>query len=94
MRILTTALIATSMSVLLLTACGKSEPSENLSEAMDDTPTEHAEKHLDVKYVCPMHSEIVRDEPGSCPICSMFLVKKEVKSEPSETTSEPAKDTN
>jgi Cu+-exporting ATPase len=26
-----------------------------------------------VEYVCPMHPEIVRDEPGSCPICGMAL---------------------
>ena len=25
------------------------------------------------KYVCPMHPEIVRDLPGSCPICGMGL---------------------
>ena len=29
------------------------------------------------EYVCPMHPEIVRDEPGSCPICGMFLVPRE-----------------
>lgn len=27
----------------------------------------------DEKYTCPMHSEIVRDGPGSCPICGMAL---------------------
>jgi Cu+-exporting ATPase len=26
-----------------------------------------------VKYTCPMHPEIVRDKPGSCPICGMAL---------------------
>jgi len=26
-----------------------------------------------VGYTCPMHPEIVRDEPGSCPICGMAL---------------------
>jgi Cu+-exporting ATPase len=26
-----------------------------------------------VEYVCPMHAEVVRDEPGSCPICGMAL---------------------
>jgi Cu+-exporting ATPase len=26
-----------------------------------------------VKYTCPMHPEIVRDAPGSCPICGMAL---------------------
>jgi Cu+-exporting ATPase len=25
------------------------------------------------EYVCPMHPEIVRDQPGSCPICGMAL---------------------
>ena len=25
------------------------------------------------KYICPMHPEIVRDEPGDCPICGMAL---------------------
>ena len=25
------------------------------------------------KYTCPMHPEIVRDEPGHCPICGMAL---------------------
>ncbi|MBK9338745.1 MAG: hypothetical protein IPM98_20320 [Lewinellaceae bacterium] len=28
-------------------------------------------------YTCPMHPEILRDAPGSCPICGMDLVKKE-----------------
>ncbi|SHF64689.1 heavy metal translocating P-type ATPase [Chryseobacterium vrystaatense] len=27
------------------------------------------------KYTCPMHSEIIRDEPGDCPICGMDLVR-------------------
>src|SRR6516225_10942956 len=26
-----------------------------------------------VEYTCPMHPEIVRPEPGSCPICGMNL---------------------
>lgn len=28
-------------------------------------------------YTCSMHPEIVRDEPGKCPICGMDLIKKE-----------------
>ena len=27
-------------------------------------------------YVCPMHPQIVRDTPGTCPICGMDLVAK------------------
>jgi Cu+-exporting ATPase len=31
-----------------------------------------------VEYTCPMHPEIVRSEPGSCPICGMALEPREV----------------
>ncbi len=30
------------------------------------------------EYVCPMHPEVVRSEPGSCPICGMALEPKTV----------------
>ncbi len=30
-----------------------------------------------IQFTCPMHPEIVRDEPGSCPICGMDLVLME-----------------
>lgn len=53
-----------------------SGPSESLQEATQNTALEHAAKHLHPKYVCPMHPQIVRDEPGSCPICGMDLVLK------------------
>ena len=29
------------------------------------------------QYTCPMHPEIISNEPGSCPICGMDLVPKE-----------------
>ncbi len=35
--------------------------------------------HVRIEYVCPMHSEVVRDEPGSCPKCDMFLVPREAQ---------------
>jgi Cu+-exporting ATPase len=31
-----------------------------------------------VEYTCPMHPEIVRDAPGSCPICGMALEPRTV----------------
>ena len=31
------------------------------------------------KYVCPMHSHIISDHEGSCPICGMNLVAKKVE---------------
>jgi Cu(I)/Ag(I) efflux system membrane fusion protein len=30
----------------------------------------------DTEYYCPMHPSVVRDEPGSCPICGMPLSKR------------------
>lgn len=51
-------------------------------DAASETALDHAEKHLDSNYVCPMHSQIVRGEAGTCPICGMDLV--EVKAEPSK----------
>ena len=32
-----------------------------------------------VTYTCPMHPEVVRTEPGNCPICGMKLVPKKEK---------------
>ncbi|MGB5831869.1 MAG: efflux RND transporter periplasmic adaptor subunit [Thiohalocapsa sp.] len=42
-----------------------------------ETAEEHARKHLDPNYVCPMHPDVVSREPGSCPICGMDLVRRE-----------------
>ncbi len=81
------------MSSLLLPACGKESPpadtsGETLAEARRDTPLEHALKHQDPTYVCPMHPRIVRDAPGSCPICGMTLVEK--RQAPPPTDEPPA----
>jgi len=35
-----------------------------------------------VEWTCPMHPQIVRDAPGSCPICGMALEPKTVSAEP------------
>jgi len=95
---LTTALSA----VMLLSACnleqttdffaqllGKdaaTQPSESYAEAADDTALEHALKHMDATYVCPMHPQIVSGEPGSCPICGMDLVKQNIETEQTQDT--------
>ncbi len=38
-------------------------------------------------YTCPMHPEVVQDEPGSCPKCGMFLEAREIPVKPDETAS-------
>jgi len=37
------------------------------------------------RWTCPMDPEIVRDEPGSCPICGMALEPMEIASEDEES---------
>ena len=40
-----------------------------------DTNHDHSTGQEEDTYTCPMHPEIVENEPGSCPICGMDLVK-------------------
>jgi Cu+-exporting ATPase len=37
-----------------------------------------------IEYTCPMHPQIVRSEPGSCPICGMALEPRTVSAVPQE----------
>ena len=32
-----------------------------------------------IEYTCPMHPEVIQDEPGSCPKCGMTLVPRETQ---------------
>ena len=41
---------------------------------------------LKTEYVCPMHAQIVRDAPGSCPICGMALEPRTVTAEETPNT--------
>ena len=54
--------------------------------ATEDSASEAASTRVDaseVLYTCPMHPEIVRDQPGTCPKCGMAL-------EPREATADEA----
>jgi len=64
--------------LLMFSAC--SEPISSTENASNETATEHAKKHLDPLYVCPMHPKIMRNSEGTCPICGMALVEQEIKS--------------
>lgn len=33
-------------------------------------------KGMKDEYTCPMHPEIIKDQPGQCPVCGMNLVKR------------------
>lgn len=60
-----------------------------------ESPTpEHAhehqqgDNHLQVRYVCPMHPEVVAHSPGRCPICGMDLVHSKKEPAPAEDSGE------
>ncbi|HXG08483.1 MAG TPA: efflux RND transporter periplasmic adaptor subunit [Gemmataceae bacterium] len=44
---------------------------------------------LEGKYLCPMHPEIVRDQPGRCPLCEMPLERIPDTRPPSHTHTPP-----
>lgn len=63
---------------VLLSAC--SEPEDlikSTTASKIETAVEHSNKHLNPNYVCPMHPQIIRDKPGTCPLCGMDLVEIE-----------------
>lgn len=72
------SLVSALIVLMLLTACGQQgdNVSESTTVTTDESALEHAQKHLDPKYVCPMHPDIVREQPAGCPICGMDLVAK------------------
>ena len=71
------------IAAFILAGCSQHNgPTEGHADAAGDSALMHAAKHLDPTYICPMHPQIVRDEAGSCPICGMDLVEKQVTSSP------------
>ena len=74
-----------SMFIVLgiLSACSEdiSQTAENLQtdKTVKESAVEHAAKHLNIRYVCPMHPKIIKDKLGeTCPICGMDLVEKKI----------------
>ncbi len=54
-------------AVTMFSSCGNSSTKEKPAS------TEEVAK---VRYTCPMHPEVISDEPGRCPVCGMTLVEK------------------
>ena len=72
-KLMLTGLVVGALA--LLSACSGGDKAATASKGKE-TAIEHAKKHLNPKYVCPMHPQIIRDNPGNCPICGMDLVEK------------------
>ncbi len=62
---------------LTVTACTQKSPAHEGHVAKESPGLESQTTEEKTVYTCPMHPEILRDAPGSCPICHMDLVKKE-----------------
>ncbi len=56
---------------------------EKKAKAIDVTANEHG--NMLQKYTCPMHPEIIQDQPGNCPKCRMTLVQSDEKVNASES---------
>lgn len=62
-------LLVTLACLLSLSACS------DKGDKAEGDGHQHAEE-AKVQYTCPMHPFIIKDQPGTCPICGMDLVKK------------------
>lgn len=61
------------------TVTSKHEPSEHHSHNHEHATKEQKPNEGSMEYTCPMHPEVSRNAPGSCPICGMDLVPKIVQ---------------
>ena len=55
----------------------KSKDSTKSSSIKEKSHT-HQDGAKNTYYTCSMHPQVIEKEPGTCPICGMDLVKKEM----------------
>jgi hypothetical protein len=58
--------LAVTLTVLFVAGCS---PKGNVTSG----------EQASVVYTCPMHPEVIRENPGTCPKCGMDLVKSNTK---------------
>lgn len=82
------AALLAALAAVALAGCSREPASEPAAAA--DTPAGHALAHMNPQYRCPMHPDVVRDEPGVCPICGMSLVEVEPEPPPQAAPAAPS----
>ena len=57
------------------------------SKKMHDGNTQNQQETVIPKkqYICSMHSQVVQDKPGTCPLCGMALIEKVVDINPADS---------
>jgi hypothetical protein len=66
-------MIMVSAMMVFAAACNNSNRSAN--PATGEESTNKSQTTENVKYTCPMHTDVVSDKPGECPKCGMTLVR-------------------
>src|SRR5882762_1780454 len=74
-KIRSTGLLALAMGALLFAGCkGHEQKAGDHHAAIAEKADSVIAKEI---WTCSMHPEIIRDKPGTCPICGMDLIRKE-----------------
>lgn len=73
----TVSLISLLALSALTAACQPSVPTADDARPAKAT-TDAAPATSEARYICPMHPHIQQHGPGTCPICAMTLVRKEI----------------
>jgi Cu(I)/Ag(I) efflux system membrane fusion protein len=85
--LLGTALIAPAVLTGPTPALAPAMAAETIDHSGHDHASSSEGNDTVTRWTCPMHPQIVEEEPGTCPICGMDLVEKEFPA--SEVTGEP-----
>ena len=56
----------------------KKSPGTPKSPSLKEQGHIHKEGANNTYYTCSMHPQVIEKQPGTCPICGMNLVKKEI----------------
>ena len=75
-------IILVSAMTLFAAACSS-------NQNKTDTKSSNQSEIADNTYTCPMHPEVVKEEPGACPKCGMDL---EIVDENPDSTNVPMRD--
>lgn len=73
---ITIPLTIVTLTIVAVSWLYKSDKLSKLPGFHKDDGQNHLEQTAKPFYTCPMHPFIIKDKPGTCPICGMELIKK------------------